>query len=146
MISNFLRSLLSEESDPVSTDDAQIALAALLVRIAKSDSQYDESEVEAIKKVLMEQFKMSEEKANSTIHGAEQLEQEAPDTVRFTKALKNNIPYENRRQIIQGLWQVASADGSRDSEEDAVIRLAAKLLGVTDVESAVARKTAQGKS
>ena len=56
MISNFLRSLLSEESDPVSTDDAQIALAALLVRIAKSDSQYDESEVEAIKKVLMEQF------------------------------------------------------------------------------------------
>ena len=45
MISNFLRSLLSEESDPVSTDDAQIALAALLVRIAKSDSQYDKSEV-----------------------------------------------------------------------------------------------------
>ena len=38
------------------------------------------------------------------------------------------------------------ADGSRDSDEDAVIRLAAKLLGVTDVESAVARKSAQGKS
>ena len=146
MISNFLKSLLSEESNPVSTDDAQIALAALLVRIAKSDSQYDESEVETIKKVLMEQFEMSEEKANSTIHGAEQLEQEAPDTVRFTRALKNNILYENRRQIIQGLWQVALADGSRDSEEDAVIRLAAKLLGVTDVESAVARKSAQGKS
>ena len=31
MISNFLRSLLSEESDPVSTDDAQIALAVLMV-------------------------------------------------------------------------------------------------------------------
>ena len=59
---------------------------------------------------------------------------------------KKNIPYENRRQVIQGLWQVALADGSRDSEEDAVIRLAAKLLGVTDVESAVARKSAQGKS
>ena len=56
MIHNFLKSLLSEESHPVSTDDAQIALAALLVRIAKSDSQYDESEVETIKKVLMEQF------------------------------------------------------------------------------------------
>ena len=40
----------------------------------------------------MEQFEMSEEKANSTIHSAEQLEQEAPDTVRFTRALKNNIP------------------------------------------------------
>ena len=97
MISNFLRSLLSEESDPVSTDDAQIALAALLVRIAKSDSQYDKSEVETLKKVLMEQFEMSEEKANSTIHSAEPLAQEAPDTVRFTRALKNNIPYGQSR-------------------------------------------------
>ena len=58
MISNFLKSLLAEESNPISKDDAQIALAALLVRIAKSDSQYDKSEVETIKKVLMEQFEI----------------------------------------------------------------------------------------
>jgi uncharacterized tellurite resistance protein B-like protein len=101
------------------------------------------SEIETIKHVLMQQYEMSEEKAISTIENAEQLEEEAPDTVRFTRALKNAIPYEKRRQIIEGLWQVALADGTRDSEEDAIIRLAAQLLGVTDVESAVARKSAQ---
>ena len=143
MISNFLRSILSEKPQPVSTEDAHVALAALLVRIAKSDSQYDRSEVETIKHVLMKQFKMSEEKSISTIEIAEQLEAEAPDTVRFTRALKNTIPFESRRQIIEGLWQVALADGARDSHEDAVIRLAAKLLGVTDVQSAEARKNAQ---
>ena len=86
---------------------------------------------------------MSEEKSISTIEIAEQMEAEAPDTVRFTRALKNTIPYESRRQIIEGLWQVALADGARDSQEDAIIRLAANLLGVTDVESAEARKSAQ---
>jgi len=143
MISNFLRSILSEKPDPVSTEDAHVALAALLVRIAKSDSQYDRSEVETIKHVLMKQFKMSEEKSISTIETAEQLEAEAPDTVRFTRALKNTIPFESRRQIIEGLWQVALADDARDSQEDAIIRLAAQLLGVTDVQSAEARKSAQ---
>ena len=143
MISNFLRSILSEQPDPVSREDAHIALAALLVRIAKSDSQYDKSEIETIKRVLIKQFKMSEEKSISTIEIAEQMEAEAPDTVRFTRALKNTIPYESRRQIIEGLWQVALADGARDSQEDAIIRLAAKLLGVTDVQSAEARKSAQ---
>ena len=143
MISNFLRSILSEQPDPVSGENSNIALAALLVRIAKSDSQYDTSEVETIKRVLMQQFKMSEEKSISTIKIAEQMEAEAPDTVRFTRALKNTIPYESRRQIIEGLWQVALADGARDSQEDAIIRLAAKLLGVTDVQSAEARKLAQ---
>ena len=143
MISNFLRSILSEKPDPVSGEDAHIALAALLVRIAKSDSQYDKSEVETIKRVLIKQFKMSEEKSISTVEIAEQMEAQAPDTVRFTRALKNTIPYESRRQIIEGLWQVALADGARDSQEDAIIRLAAKLLGVTDVQSAKARKSAQ---
>ena len=143
MISNFLRSILSEQPDPVSGENSNIALAALLVRIAKSDSQYDTSEVETIKRVLIKQFKMSEEKSISTIEIAEQMEAEAPDTVRFTRALKNTIPYESRRQIIEGLWQVALADGARDSQEDAIIRLAAKLLGVTDVQSAQARKSAQ---
>ena len=143
MISNFLRSILSEKPDPISTEESHVALAALLARIARSASKYEKSEIETIKHVLIQQYEMSEDKAISTIENAEELEAEAPDTVRFTRALKNTIPYENRKQIIEGLWQVALADGTRDSEEDAIIRLAAQLLGVTDVESAVARKSAQ---
>ena len=143
MISNFLRSILSEKPDTISTEESHVALAALLVRIARSDSKYEKSEIETIKHVLIQQYEMSEDKAISTIEKAEELEAEAPDTVRFTRALKNTIPYENRKKVIEGLWQVALADGARDSEEDAIIRLAAQLLGVTDVESAVARQSAQ---
>jgi len=46
--------------------------------------------------------------------------------------------------VIEALWQIALADGERNAEEDALLRLVANLLGVSDVESAAARKRVGG--
>jgi uncharacterized tellurite resistance protein B-like protein len=70
----------------------------------------------------------------------EALEAEAPDTVRFTRAIKECVAYEERLAVIEALWKIALADSERDAEEDALIRLVASLLGVTDVDSAKARQ------
>lgn len=76
---------------------------------------------------------------------AEELEEQAPDTVRFTRAIKDAVAYEDRRAVIQAAWSVALADGARDDEEDALLRLVSNLLGVNDRNSALARqKAAQG--
>jgi uncharacterized tellurite resistance protein B-like protein len=77
---------------------------------------------------------------------AETLESEAPDTVRFTRALKDAVPLDERRALIEALWSVALADGARGDEEDQVIRLTASLLGLTDRESAEARQSAAARS
>ncbi|KKK85468.1 hypothetical protein LCGC14_2773000 [marine sediment metagenome] len=71
---------------------------------------------------------------------AEELEAQAPDTVRFTRAIKDAVPYERRLEVIEALWQVVLADGSRSDEEDALLRLVSNLLGVTDTDSAMARQ------
>ncbi len=42
--------------------------------------------------------------------------------------------------MIEALWEVALADGTREENEEAVIRLAASLLGVSDRDSALARQ------
>ena len=73
---------------------------------------------------------------------AEALEAEAPDTVRFTRAIKEEVPYEERFNVVRALWQVVLADGARDAEEDALMRLLASLLGVNDRDSALARQRA----
>ena len=73
---------------------------------------------------------------------AEALEAEAPDTVRFTRAIKEEVPYEERFNVVRALWQVVLADGARDAEEDALMRLLASLLGVNDRDSALARQQA----
>ena len=44
---------------------------------------------------------------------AEGLEAEAPDTVRFTKAIKAAVPYEDRFAVVRALWAVVLADGTR---------------------------------
>ena len=76
---------------------------------------------------------------------AEAMEAEAPDTVRFTRAIKDAVPYEDRRSVVQSLWTVVLADGERAQEEDALLRLVANLLGVSDVDSAMARQRAAAK-
>ena len=42
--------------------------------------------------------------------------------------------------MIESLWQVVLADGERDAEEDALVRLASNLLGINDRDSALARQ------
>ena len=67
---------------------------------------------------------------------------QAPDTVRFTRALKAAVPLEDRVDLLQALWSVAISDGDRNADEDQQLRLLANLLGLTDVESGIARARA----
>ncbi|MEM6375733.1 MAG: TerB family tellurite resistance protein [Pseudomonadota bacterium] len=140
MFGQFLQRLTTNDPEPLTTYDARLALMALLVRLAKSDGHYDTFEVARITTIAEERYGLDPTAAKALREEAETLEAEAPDTVRFTRAIKESVVYEDRVEVIEALWQVALADGSREAEEDALIRLAANLLGVKDVDSAMARQ------
>jgi len=123
--------------------DARLALAALLVRIARTDGLYAAEEVARIERVLMMRHNLGPFDAARLRSDAEVLESEAPDTVRFTRALKAATELEARADLVQSLWAVALADGSRDADEDRLMRMVAGLLGLTDVENARARQRAE---
>ncbi|WP_295535994.1 TerB family tellurite resistance protein [uncultured Thioclava sp.] len=126
--------------DPLASDERELALAALLVRLARSDEDYAEAEKVRIDRVLAARNGLSTHEASELRHHAEEVEASAPDTVRFTRALKDKVAYEDRAGVIEALWDVALADGERDAHEETLIRLASKLLGVNDVDSALARR------
>jgi uncharacterized tellurite resistance protein B-like protein len=65
--------------------------------------------------------------------------------VRFTSAIKDAVPYEDRIGVIEALWEVVLADGVRDEHEDALLRLVSKLLGINDRDSALARQRVDAK-
>ncbi|WP_092076493.1 TerB family tellurite resistance protein [Poseidonocella sedimentorum] len=140
MFGDFLKSLLAPEPAPLTEADGRLALAALMVRLARSDGDYAAAEIARIDRVLTARYGLSEPDARALRGEAEALEAEAPDTVRFTRAIKDTVPYEDRLAVIEALWQVALADGARDHEEDSLLRLVTSLLGVTDVDSAMARQ------
>ena len=76
---------------------------------------------------------------------AEEIEHAAPDTVRFTRAIKEAVGYEDRLGVIEALWEVVLADGTRDEDENALLRTVAPLLGVTDQESAMVRQKVESR-
>lgn len=140
MFADFLKKLVAPAPAPLADTDARLALTALLVRVARSDHDYAASEQDRIDRISAERYGLSPFEATKLRTDAEQLESEAPDTVRFTRAIKDAVPYEDRLGVIEALWKVALADGERDASEDALLRLVSNLLGISDRDSALARQ------
>lgn len=145
MIADFLKRLIQPEPETLQTADANLALVALLVRIARSDGQYDPEEKARIDTISTQRFGLSPFEATALRGEAEELEKIAPDTVRFTRAIKDAVVFDERVGVVEALWQVVLADGERDQAENALMRMVAPMLGVSDVESAQARQRAQAK-
>lgn len=143
MFGDLLRQLLAPAPHRLPEPDARLALAALLVRVARSDGLYAAEEVERIDRVLAHRHGLDPFAAAKLRSDAEDLEREAPDTVRFTRALKEAVALEDRADLMTALWSVALSDGLREAHEDRLMRLVANLLGLTDVDSALARQKAE---
>jgi uncharacterized tellurite resistance protein B-like protein len=142
MFTSLLRRLAAPAPDHHAEPDARLALAALLVRLARADGLYSAEEVERIDHVLALRHGLTAFEAAALRHDAEELERAAPDTVRFTRAIKAAVPLTGRSDVMQAMWSVVLSDGLRDEDEDRLMRLVANLLGLTDVESALARQKA----
>lgn len=142
MFGDLLRQLLAPAPDRLPDPDARLALAALLVRVARADGLYAAEEVDKIERILMVRHGLGPFEAAHLRSQAEELEQNAPDTVRFTRALKAGVPLEDRTELLQALWSVAVSDGDRNADEDQQLRLLTNLLGLTDVDSGIARARA----
>ena len=146
MFADFLSRLIRPEPEPLNDADARLALAALLVRVARSDGEYAHEEADRIARILTARYGLTPEAALDLRHQAEELEAEAPDTVRFTRAIKDAVPYDQREGVIEALWDVVLADGIRDHEEDALLRLLSNLLGVNDRDSNLARQRVEARN
>lgn len=140
MFADFLSKLTQPRPARLPDADARLALTALLVRIARADGDYASSEIERIDRINIARHGLTPIAASSLRQEAETLEQEAPDTVRFTRAIKQAVAHEDRIAVIEALWQVVMADGDRDHSEDSVVRLVSNLLGINDRDSALARQ------
>tara|TARA_R110002124_G_scaffold69258_1_gene186559 strand:- start:253 stop:687 length:435 start_codon:yes stop_codon:yes gene_type:complete len=144
MFADFIKRLTDPAPAQMPDTDARLALTALLVRVARSDNDYSPAERARIQNIISTRYGLTQADRDALLADAEALETEAPDTVRFTRAIKDAVAYEDRLAVVEALWKVVLADGQRAKEEDALLRLVVNLLGVTDVDSASARKRIEG--
>ncbi len=140
MIDWISRLLQAPEGERAIPHDERAALAALLVEAARSDGDYDDDERARIDRVLATRFALPEAEARELRAEGEEAQAEAIDLVKFTRAVKDHVPHAERVGIIEALWEVVYADGTRDMHESALIRSLAGLLHVSDRDVGVARR------
>lgn len=133
-----------EEAVPENPEDRQdavrTALAALLVEAAHADGVYLDDERATIERVLADRFALSADEAHHLRTAGEAAQAGAVDLVRFTRVLKEAVPFEERVGLIEAVWRVVYADRENHHEEAALVRKLAGLLYVSDKDTGLARQ------
>lgn len=129
---------------PLPQPNAQLALGALLVRVALANRQYLAPEVAQIDRVLAATFTLKPLDAAKLRAECEALERDAPGTPEFAKILREEVPYAARKALADAMWAVALADGRRDADEELQLLAIETALGLSDADIASARKNALG--
>ena len=120
--------------------DSRVIFASLLVRAARIDNEYLEAEKLQIDRIIKNKFSLLKHEAQDIRVLGEEFEQGIVDTVQITKQIKNDIPFEERQTLAEDLWSIILADSTRSEDENSFMRTCIKLIGVNDVNSAIARR------
>lgn len=143
MFADLLARLTAPAPEPASDADARLALGALLVRIARADGDYAPVEKDSIRDILAARYPDAD--VNWLLNECEAFEAEAPDTVRFTRAIKDAVAYDDRLAVVEAMWEVVLADGKRETHEDQLMRLVPPLIGIEDMDNNMMRRRVESR-
>lgn len=108
---------------------SDLAIACLLVEVAKADHNLDAKEQEYKTHLLTKLCAVDSETAHQLITEAEQKTSDSASLYEFTSQLRS-LSREQRFTLIKAMWEIAFADGHIDPLEDSVIRKTAELIYV----------------
>jgi uncharacterized tellurite resistance protein B-like protein len=112
-------------------DRQQLALASLLVEVARADFEETQDEHNQIIDLLASHFELSSAEALELLSRARDANNNAVCLFDFTRALHASLDAEQKLDVIRLLWKVALADAKLDKYEDYLVRKVADLLYVS---------------
>lgn len=130
----------AEQNDPA------LALAALLIEVARSDDRVEAREEGMIERVLMRRFGLRRDEVIRLIEAAEEGAMRATDLFHFTQVVVDKFSENERVGVIEMLWDVAYSDRVLTGDEDTLIRRVAGLIYVSDRERGEAKRRARERS
>lgn len=120
-----------DETQATTERRAQIAAAALLVEVARSDHDFAEAERQSVLESVQRKFSLSAAEAQELLRLAEAESREAHDLFQFTSKIDATFTPERKAQLIEELWRAAYSDGVLHEYEEHLIRRVADLLHVS---------------
>ena len=142
MFNNLLSIFKSKESGQSTQffKEGAVEIACIFIRVGKLDDHLASIEKEMIKLLLFKRFDLDNNKLESILEKAEEMEIKINDNVQLTKKIKEHVNFEERFDLLKDIWEIILADKIKSYEEESYMRLLCNLLGLSDKDNALARK------
>jgi uncharacterized tellurite resistance protein B-like protein len=111
-------------------DRQQLALASLLVEMARADFDESQEEHSLIIDLLARHYDLTSAESLELLNRARDATNNAVCLFDFARALHASLDAEQKQEIIRLLWRIALADSRLDKYEDFLVRKVADLLYV----------------
>ena len=131
-----IKSLFFKTSEEETTE-VQVAqtidktCASLIIEVAFADKVFDESEINLLKKMLLDTYSLKLDDANELIANAEKTVNESTSLYGYTREVNDNFDYQSKLDLLDQLWRMAFADGNIDKYEEYVVRKISDLIHIS---------------
>lgn len=127
----FERNIGAQAASVAERHSIELATAALLVEVMRSDADIKPSEQQVVLRAVREKFGLSDQEAQALFQLAEEQVRTANDYYQFTSLINREFSQQQKQRVIELMWQVAYADAELSAHENHVLRRIAELLHVT---------------
>jgi uncharacterized tellurite resistance protein B-like protein len=123
-------SLVPVDDTPDGEQSLRLAVALLLLDVARADMEVTGEERLVARQLLERFFPLSPEEAQKLVAAAQREAEQSTSLYPFTSLIKRECDLDERARIVGMLWKVSSADGRIDAHEEHLVRKVADLLYV----------------
>ena len=130
-IQDFFDRNIAQGTPSAERHSVELATAALLVEVVRSEAGIAPSEQRAVLRAVREKFGLSEEEAQTILRLAEEEVRTANDYYQFTSLINRHFDQQQKQHVLELMWRMAYADAELAAHENYVLRRIAELLHVT---------------
>ncbi len=145
MLKKFFQAFRPPQTQQLPDPDAELALGALMVRVAQADRDYKLEEISLIDRILARLYQHNAIEAAKVRATCEKLHAAAPETDTFGKLIRETTGLEERMAALDALWEVVLADGDSDEGEIKIVEEARAAMGLSFNDSKAARERVQSR-
>jgi uncharacterized tellurite resistance protein B-like protein len=124
-LSSTLNLKVDEENEKLTV---HLAAAVLLLEVGKADFELSDDEKQVIEAVLSQRFDLTKDEADAVLAYALAEHEQYTSSHPFVRMLNEELEQEAKLSLLEGLWEVAYADGVLDKYEEYHVRKIADWL------------------
>ena len=140
---NFFNKPVSQE--PATSNSVLLSAISLMIEVSLADEIMDISELETLKKVLLNEFEVKENDLENLISDAKKNQNSSTSLYEFTRKINDEYEFDDKKNLILSMWKIAYADGNIDKYEEYVIRKVSDLIYISHPDFIESKQKARGE-